>query len=395
MFAFFRGTRKVARRTVMCLSIVALAACSLPARVGLNQNTGQTIDPSAPVQVALLVPGAAGGAQEAFISSNLENAARMAINDLNGVEINLRVYNTAGDPTQAAQVATAAVDDGAQIILGPLFGEAANAAGVAVAGRNVNVLAFSNNPSIAGGNVFILGPTFSNTANRLVQYASRQGVNRYTVVHGNDTAGQVGRDAIANAVRGNGGQITAIEGYALTQAGVTEAAPRILTATRSGGSDAVFFTGDPSADLPFILNGLATAGLSPTEAQFVGLTRWDANAEVFANPAAQGGYFAIPDQGLQAQFDNRYAATYGGSPHPLAGLAYDGIAAIGALVAQGQSNALTKGGLTTREGFQGTGGIFRFLSNGRNQRGLSVATIQNNTVSILEPAPRSFSGSGL
>lgn len=395
MFAFFQGTRKVARRTIVGLSIFALAACSLPARVGLEQNTGQSIDPSAPVQVALLVPGSAGGSQEAFISSNLENAARMAINDLNGVDVNLRVYNTAGNPAQAAQVASAAVDDGAQIILGPLFGEAANAAGVAVAGRNVNVLAFSNNPAIAGGNVFILGPTFANTATRLVQFANRQGISRYTVVHGNDNAGQVGRDAIANAVRSNGGQITAIEGYALTQAGVSEAAPRIVSAARSGGSDAIFLTGDPSADLPFIMNGLNSAGLSPTEAQFIGLTRWDANAEVFANPAAQGGYFAIPDQGLQAQFENRYAALYGGSPHPLAGLAYDGIAAIGALVAQGNANALTKSGLTTPEGFQGTGGIFRFLSNGLNQRGLSVATIQNNTVSILEPAPRSFGGSGL
>ncbi|MEL6639806.1 MAG: penicillin-binding protein activator [Pseudomonadota bacterium] len=395
MFAFFQGTRKVARRAIACLSILALAACSLPARVGLNQNTGQTIDPSAPVQVALLVPGAAGGAGDALISSSLENAARMAIADLNGVDINLRVYNTAGDPVQAGQVANAAVADGAQIILGPLRSDSANAAGLAVAGQNINVLSFSNTTSIAGGNVFILGSTFSNTANRLVQYASRQGITRYTVVHGNDTPGQVGRDAIANAVRASGGQVTAIEGYALTQAGVTEAAPRIVAAARNGGSDAVFFTGDPSGDLPFILNGLNAAGLSPSDAQFLGLTRWDANAEVFANPAAQGGFFALPDQALQAQFKNRYAAIYGGSPHPLAGLAYDGIAAIGALVAQGNANALTKSGLTTPEGFRGTGGIFRFLSNGRNQRGLSVATIQNNTVSILEPAPRSFGGSGL
>jgi len=395
MFAFFTRTRKAAARLAAFTSLLWLAACSVPNVVGLNQNTGQTIDPGAPVQVALLVPGAAGGQTDGFISANLENAARMAIADLNGVNIDLRVYNTAGDPAQAAQVAVAAVDDGAKIILGPLFGEAANAAGVAVASRNVNVLAFSNNPSIAGGNVLILGSTFSNTADRLVQYAARQGVTRYTIAHGNNTAGQVGRDAIANAVRANGGQVTATEGYGLSQAGVTEAAPRIVSASRNGGSDAVFFTGDPSADLPFILNGLAAAGLSPSESQFLGLTRWDANPEVFANPAAQGGYFTLPDQALTAQFENRYAATYGASPHPLAGLAYDGIAAIGALVAQGNANALTKGALTTSQGFQGTGGIFRFLPNGQNQRGLAVATIQNNTVSLLEAAPRSFGGSGL
>lgn len=396
MVAFFMRAHRAAGRVVAFLSLVWLASCSaVPGIVGVNQDTGQTIDPNAPVQVALLVPGSAGGQGDALVSSNLENAARMAIADLNGVQIDLRVYNTAGDPAQAAQVASAAVDDGAKIILGPLFGEAANAAGVAVASRNVNVLAFSNNPTIAGGNVFILGATFENTADRVVNYASRQGISRYTVVHGENTAGQLGRDAVANAVRANGGQVTAIEGYGLNQAAVSEAAPRIVAAARTGGSDAIFYTGDPSADLPFILNGLTSAGLSPSETTALGLTRWDANPEVFANPAAQGAFFAVPDQGLTAQFENRYAAIYGGAPHPLAGLAYDGIAAIGALVAQGQGDALTKNGLTTPQGFQGTGGIFRFLPNGLNQRGLAIATIQQNQVTLLEPAPRSFGGPGL
>lgn len=395
MFACFAGARKAAVRLFVFLTVVVVSACTSPGRVGVTENTGQLIVPGAPVQVALLVPGGSGDRGDSLLSANLENAARLAISDLNGVSIDLRVYNTAGDPLQAAQVAAAAVDDGANIILGPLFGEAANAAGVSVANRNVNVLAFSNNPTIAGGNVFILGATFGNTANRLVQYAGRQGINRYTVVHGNSTSGQLGRDAIANAVRANGGQVTAIEGYPLSQQGVTGASTRIIAASRNGGSDAVFLTGDASADLPFILNGLEAGGLSSSEAQLIGLTRWDASADVLSSSAAQGGLIALPDQALNAAFENRYAAVYGERPHALAGLAYDGIAAIGALVAQGNANALTKNALTTPQGFQGTGGIFRFLPNGLNQRGLAIAEIRNNQVTTLEPAPRSFNGSGL
>jgi hypothetical protein len=79
----------------------------------------------------------------------------------------------------------------------------------------------------------------------------------------------------------------------------------------------------------------------------------------------------------------------------LAGLAYDGIAAIGALVASGNPNALTKQALTSPQGFQGTAGIFRLLPNGLNERGLAVATIRNNQVVILEQAPRSFGRAGL
>ena len=69
--------------------------------------------------------------------------------------------------------------------------------------------------------------------------------------------------------------------------------------------------------------------------------------------------------------------------------------AIGALAAAGNSQALTKAALTQPQGFRGTTGVFRLLRNGLNQRGLAVATFQNNQVVILDQAPRSFGGPGL
>ena len=67
----------------------------------------------------------------------------------------------------------------------------------------------------------------------------------------------------------------------------------------------------------------------------------------------------------------------------------------GALAATGRADALTRNALVTSQGFKGTSGIFRLLSNGPNQRGLAVATIRNNQVVILDPAPTSFRGAGL
>ena len=70
------------------------------------------------------------------------------------------------------------------------------------------------------------------------------------------------------------------------------------------------------------------------------------------------------------------------------------IAAIGALISQGRRDALTGRSLTQSAGFQGSGGVFRLLANGTNQRGLAIATVRNNQMVILDPAPRSFSGAG-
>jgi len=147
-----------------------------------------------------------------------------------------------------------------------------------------------------------------------------------------------------------------------------------------------------NADLPIIATALPDSGISPINTKYIGLTRWNAVPQALALPGLQGGLFALPDRGMAANFQNRYAGIYGEQPHPLAGLAYDGIAAIGALVASGNSGALTKAALTAPQGFQGTSGIFRFLPNGLNERGLAVAEVRGSQVVIVERAPRSFGG---
>jgi ABC-type branched-subunit amino acid transport system substrate-binding protein len=393
MFAFARTAKQVAARIFVLFSIAWVAACE-PIPVSNGMGGGLRVDPTQPVTVALLVPGGSGVESDSFLASNLENAARMAIADLQGVQIDLRVYNTGASPEQAATVATQAVNDGAKIILGPLYAEAANAAGIAVADRGVNVLAFSNNASIAGNNVFVLGPTFDNTANRLVSYAGTKGIQNFSIVHGDDLQGAVGRDAIANALRNNGKTVGSVQSYPMTQQGIISAAGPIANSIRSAGSQAVFVTGGVNADLPLIATALPEQGIDPTVTQYIGLTRWDVAPQALALPGLQGGIFAMPDTQMIALFESRYAAAYGENPHPLAGLAFDGIAAIGALLAQGNPEALSVAGLTQSQGFQGTQGVFRLLPNGSNQRALAIAQIQNNQVVILEPAPRSFAGLG-
>jgi ABC-type branched-subunit amino acid transport system substrate-binding protein len=126
----------------------------------------------------------------------------------------------------------------------------------------------------------------------------------------------------------------------------------------------------------------------------MGLARWDVPTQILSMPGAQGGYFTLPDTVAKNAFDSRYRAQFGQEPHPLAGLAFDGIAAIGALVRQGRSDALTARALTQNSGFQGANGVFRLRPDGTNERGLAVATVRNNQVTILDPAPSGFGGAG-
>lgn len=391
MFDLFRNPRAVGARIMALFALLWLAACQ-PGPMG---NTGQRIDTGAPVKVALLVPAGSGNAGDETLAKALKDAAQMAIQDLQGVKIDLQIYNTAGQPAQAAAMASKAVDEGAKIILGPVYAQSANAAGLAVGSRNVNVLSFSNNTDVAGGNVFVLGPTFPNTANRLVRYAASHGKPRIMVVHEQTTAGEVGAKAIQAAISRSGATLAGVSSYPFSQQGVVDATPQIASRVKAGDVDALFLTADTAGALPLLTQLMTEQGVSPQTTQFIGLTRWDIPPATLALPGVQGGWFAEPDPGLQAQFVSRYQAAYGTAPHPIAALAYDGVAAIGALIKTGNPNALTKQGLTQPSGFVGANGVFRLLPDGSNERGLAVAQIQNGQVVVIDPAPRSFRGAGL
>jgi ABC-type branched-subunit amino acid transport system substrate-binding protein len=381
--------RKPLLAALALMSALWLSACAAPGGLG-----GPTINTRAAVPVALLVPRS-GPNDGPALSQSLENAARLAIGDLQGAQIDLRVYDTAGQPQQAATAAVQAVQDGAKIIIGPVFAQSAAAAGRAVAPRGINVLSFSNNTAIAGGNVFVLGSTFDNTANRLVRYAVSRGRGDIVIAHAQDASEEAGRDAILRAIQANGASVAGVTGFELSQQGVINAVPRISAQTRSSGADAIFLTSGSSGAIPFLAELLPENGVNPANVQYIGLQRLDIPETARTLSGLQGAWFALPDPGLASQFGARYQAAYGAPPHPIAGLAYDAVAAIGALVSQGQANALTGKALTQPSGFAGVNGVFRLLPNGTNERALSVAQIQNNQVIVIDPAPRSFGGAGL
>lgn len=392
MFASFRSSRNLLLRIGAVFSALWLAACEPVGMAG--GNSGQRIDPGAAVQVALLVPGGSGASGDETLARSLRQAAELAISDLQGANIDLRVYNTNGNASQAANVARQAVDEGAKIILGPVFAEAANAAGLAVASSNVNVLSFSNNTDIAGGNVFVLGPTFPNTANRLMSYAASQGKRRILLVHEQTPAGETGARAIETAARRSNATLVGKASFPFSQQGVIEAVPSIAARARSGDVDALFLTADTAGALPLLAQMLPEQGVDTSATKFIGLTRWDIPPATLALPGVQGGWFALPDPALSQQFRARYQAAFGEPPHPIAGLAYDGIAAVGALVRAGRPDALTRSGLTQSSGFVGVNGVFRLRPDGTNERGLAVAEVRNSQVVVVDAAPRGFGGAG-
>jgi len=387
MFPALRRIRNPFRALGLVGLIGVLASCmpggltTTGPRVG-----GQTI------QVAMLLPVGSGQGGDAVVARGLENAARLAATDNPDANIQITVYDTAGQAAQAATVARQAVSEGADIIVGPLRSDAAAAVGVAVANSNVNVLSFSNNTEIAGGNVFVLGHTFANTANRVVSYAASQGRTQIVLTHANNLAGQVARDAVTSAASAAGATVVGTVPYEFSQTGVVNVVPEIVRLVRESDANGLLLTSDSAGALPFFAQLLPENGLDLDEVRLMGLTRWDTPPQTLEFDGLQGGWFAVPDPSATADFNARYTALYGENPHILAALGYDAIRAVAETAAN--TGRLGAAELTASAGFDGANGIFRLLSDGTNQRAMAIAQIITNQVAVIDPAPRRLGGFG-
>lgn len=366
---------------------LALSACV----GGSSGNSDTLIDAQAQVTVALLVPSGSEKPSDIQLATALENAARLALADSGTSRINLRVYGTAGNPEIAGAAVRQAMTDGAKIILGPVFSAESEAVAAIAARRGVNVLSFSNNASIAGGNLFILGTTYQGTAERLARFAVTNSLDRFVTVAEKNPQGVAGSAAIDVGVREASGVLVGQVSYPFSQAGVLTAPTRISEAVERTQANVLFLTADTAGALPLLSQILPENGLTRDKVQLIGLTRWDIPRATLTLPGLQGAWFALPDPEIYTRYQAHYQQAYGTVPHPISGLAYDGVSAIAALLDQPVPTSFNVQTLTQPLGFVGVNGIFRFLPNGLNERALAIGQIDAGEVTIISPAPRTFS----
>ena len=383
-----RSPRTAIAAAALCFT---LGACQQVAAPGSRIDPGAGPSPGATTRVALLVPSGSGSREFDGLADSLEKGARLAIADFerSGTGVQLDVYSTMGTPVGAAEAADAAIEAGADIIVGPLRGPSTPAVAERARRAGIAVLGFSNNTRFAGGNVFLLGRTFENSAQHLMTYAASQGRLSVMIVHAENAQGRHGLAAIRAAALPVGVAVVAEIGHEFSQTGVVDAVPRIIAAYNEQRPDLLVLTADSAGALSLLAQLLPERGIDPAVIQYAGLTRWDIPASILDLKGLQGGWFPRPSQQLMTIFSNRYQYEYGEPPHPIAGLAYDGIAAIGTLVQSGR-NVRRTANLTNPDGFRGANGVFRLMADGTIERSLDIAEIVDRRVRTRSPAPRSF-----
>jgi hypothetical protein len=352
-----------------------------PAVAATTLGTGQ-------VKVALILPLSAPG-NAGLAGQAMRNAAEMALAEFNSPNIQLLVKDDAGSADGARVAAQQALDEGAEIILGPLFAQSVGVVGQVARTRNVPVIAFSTDTNVASHGVYLLSFLPESDVARIVQYATSAGKRSYAALIPDNPYGTVVEAAFKQDVARRGDRVVAIERYPHDK--VAMAGPIKNVAAAAMHADALFIP-DGGDVVPDVVAALVADGVNTKRIQLLGTGLWGDDPRISSTPTLDGAWYAAPEAAGYRNFSARYVARFKQQPVRTATLAYDAVALIAALVkTQGPRRFATEV-LTNPSGFSGIDGLFRFRPDGTNERGLAVFKVTRSGAQTISPAPHSFGG---
>jgi branched-chain amino acid transport system substrate-binding protein len=356
---------------------------STPAQPASAIGTGR-------VKVGLILP-LSGSGNAAVAAQSMKNAAEMALAEFNNPDLQLLVKDDAGTAPGAQQAAQQALEEGAEIILGPLFALSVGPVGQLARSRNVPVIAFSTDANVAARGVYLLSFLPESDVERIIGYAASQGKKSFAALVPDNAYGTVVEGAFKAAVGRRNGRVVAFEHYPLDRAQMQGPARTIAQA--SGRADAIFIP-DGADAVPTVVQSLISNGIDTKRVQLLGTGLWE-DAQIFSTPALEGAWYAGPDSTGFRNFSARYRSRFGQDPVRTATLAYDAVALVAALIKTQGTQRFSEDVLTNASGFTGIDGLFRFKQDGTNQRGLAVLRVSPTGGQVISAPPKAFGASGI
>lgn len=333
-------------------------------------------------KVALILPLTQGGKPSA-VGEALRNAADLAMSETGANDIALVVKDDSSTPDGARAATQAALAEGAELIIGPLYAPNVREAGRIAKAAGKPVIGFSTDASVGSRGVYLLSFLIESYVDRVVEQAIARGKKNFAALAPENDYGNVAINALVD-LAGKRGVRVQVERYAAGSPG-----PAVQKLAANAAQIDALFIAEQAENMSQLAGILGANGLDSKRVQILGTGLWN-DARVLSLPALQGAWFAAPEGSGFNAFAGRYRAKYNVDPARIATLSYDAVSLAAALArTQGQAR-FADGTLTNSSGFNGTDGVFRFTQDGLNERGLAVMQIGNGSASVLTPAPKSF-----
>lgn len=354
-----------------------------------QQTSAPPVLVSGQVRIAVLLPFSHPDKSTRAVAQALLDAAQMAMFDMGVKSMVLLPQDTGTTTESAAAAANTAIDKGAELILGPLLANDVRAVAPIARARNVPVIAFSTDRTVAGDGVFLLSFLPEQEVSRVVSYAASQGRGKFVALVPSTPYGHRVEEAFRNSVMQSGREVVSVQSYEPN----AQALEPAVKAVAKLGFDTIFL---PEGGVMLRSLGpiLTVNGVDSRKVKFLGTGLWDDPA-TGREISLAGGWYALPPQEQRITFGTRFQQLYGSKPPKIASLAYDAIALSATLAGGRPGQRYTRSTIADPNGFAGIDGIFRFRSDGMTERGLAVYEVsQAGQPSIVSPAANTFQSPG-
>ncbi|MDI9408263.1 MAG: penicillin-binding protein activator [Candidatus Pacebacteria bacterium] len=385
----------------------------------------RVVNPDKRVKIALLLPLSG---KDSFIGRAMLNAAILAVFDFGDQRLVLQSYDTEGEGGVKAATRRALSED-VSLILGPLFGRQVAEVAELAARRNINVISFSNDISVAGENAFVFGISPTESLGRVLDYAASKSITSYAALLSDDPFGRRISEILKSQLANVKSNLIRIDYYRPTETNFTEAVQAVaefderrkgvaamlknqaldplapplparskdaikraqkLTTTREVSYQALVLS-ESGQRLRNLASLIPYYDINTLKVKIIGLNSNFDDRNLLTEPALNGAWFAAPDPAGRREFEKKYAAAFGSEPPRLTSLGYDLVGLAAVLTRRGEAGEFTATSLRSRDGFSGIDGIFRFTVNNSTERGLAVMEIQPRGAVVISKAAVKFS----
>lgn len=330
-------------------------------------------------RVALLVPMTGANAN---VGRSIANATTLALLDTKTQNVRITTYDTSAGSAAAAQRALA---EGNKLILGPLLAENVREVAPVARRAGIPIISFSNDVSVAGNGVFLMGYNPAESIDRVIGYAKAKGMSRFAGLVPRGTYGERASTALLRGVEAAGGTVVSMQAFDRSAGSITAAIKKL---PQDGSYDAILIADSGRVAIQAAPVIRSNGG---GKARILGTELWNTESNLAGAPALRGAWFASVPDSLYRQLAAKYRARYGETPFRLAALGYDAVL-LTVRTAQDWrfGTPFPSRKLIDEGGFSGIDGAFRFNRNGIAERSLEVQQINAGSFAVVDPAPKSF-----
>ncbi len=367
------------------------------------------------LRVAVLLPLSG---QLKGIGESLLNSIQLSLFENNKKNIVLKVYNTEGTTFGAVNAINRAIEDGIDVVIGPLFSAETKAIKKILIKNELVAFSLSNDQELINTpNVFVTGSIPEQELQTLISYMTQSDFFNYVALMPNTTYGALMNKILRSTILNKDGLLIKSEYYDSSDKnlitkisdltnfyevpqtlyenyekkkleqkilGIEENTELIIKEDEKIYPQCLFIAeGGRAAEQ--IANLLYVVQKDSRHVQLIGTSKLDGDDNITVNPYMDNAIFVGANPEKYKNFADSYLNFYRKKPIKIGSMVYDLVKIIDDLFTKNNKGfVLDKKAILNPNGFDGIDGKFRFLPNGLVERKLYVLQLQNKEKIVID-----------